>query len=30
MNMGQMIQDVKLALNGKVPVKFFGKPAGGS
>ena len=28
MNMGQMIQDVKLAVNGKVPVKFFGRPGG--
>jgi len=27
-NMGQMVRDVKLAVNGKVPVEFFGKPAG--
>ena len=27
-NMGQMIEDVKLAVNGKVPVKFFGKQGG--
>ena len=27
-NMGQMVRDVKLAVNGKVPVKFFGKPVG--
>lgn len=25
MNMGQMVRDVKLAVNGKVPVEFFGK-----
>ena len=23
MNMGQMLRDVKLAVNGKVPVEFF-------
>ena len=28
LNMGQMIQDVKIALNGSVPVKFFGKTGG--
>lgn len=28
MNMGQMVKDVKLAVNGKVPVKFFGKAVG--
>jgi len=28
MNMGQMIRDVKLAVNGKVPVEFLGKPTG--
>lgn len=28
MNMGQMLRDVKLAVNGKVPVKFFGKAVG--
>lgn len=28
MNMGQMIKDVKLAVNGKVPVEFLGKPVG--
>ncbi|MFA7658065.1 MAG: 3-methyl-2-oxobutanoate dehydrogenase subunit VorB [Candidatus Gastranaerophilaceae bacterium] len=28
MNMGQMLRDVKLAVNGKVPVEFFGKPVG--
>ncbi len=28
MNMGQMLKDVKLAVNGKVPVEFLGKPAG--
>lgn len=26
---GQMIEDVKLAVNGKVPVSFLGKPGGG-
>lgn len=26
MNFGQMIEDVKLAVNGKVPVEFFGQP----
>lgn len=28
MNMGQMVRDVKLAVNGKVPVEFFGKAVG--
>jgi 2-oxoglutarate ferredoxin oxidoreductase subunit alpha len=28
MNMGQMVRDVKLAVNGKVPVEFLGKPTG--
>jgi 2-oxoglutarate/2-oxoacid ferredoxin oxidoreductase subunit alpha len=28
MNMGQMVQDVKLAVNGQVPVEFFGKSVG--
>ena len=27
-NMGQMLKDVKLAVNGVVPVEFFGKPVG--
>lgn len=28
MSMGQMIEDVKLALNGKVPVDLYGRPGG--
>lgn len=28
MNMGQMVRDVRLAVNGKVPVEFFGKSVG--
>jgi len=28
MNMGQMLRDVKLAVNGKVPVEFYGKAVG--
>lgn len=28
MNMGQMIEDVRLALNGKAPVSFFGRTGG--
>ena len=28
MNMGQMHKDVKLAVNGAVPVEFFNKPVG--
>lgn len=28
LNMGQMLQDVKIAVNGNVPVKFYGRPAG--
>lgn len=27
-NMGQMLRDVKLAVNGTIPVEFFGKPVG--
>lgn len=27
-NMGQMLKDVKLAVNGKVPVAFFNRPVG--
>ena len=27
-NMGQMLKDVKLAVNGKVPVEFFNRPVG--
>ncbi len=29
MNLGQMLEDVKLAVNGKVPVEFYGRPGGG-
>lgn len=28
MNKGQMLKDIKLAVNGKVPVEFFGKAVG--
>lgn len=28
LNLGQMVEDVKLAVNGKVPVNFFGKVGG--
>ena len=28
MSMGQMVEDVKLAVNGKVPVHFFGRTGG--
>ena len=28
MNMGQMLQDVKLAVNGKTPVEFYGRAGG--
>ncbi len=28
LNMGQMLQDVKIAVNGKTPIKFFGKTGG--
>jgi 2-oxoglutarate ferredoxin oxidoreductase subunit alpha len=28
MNMGQMVEDVRLAVEGKVPVDFFGRPGG--
>jgi len=29
MNTGQMVEDVKLAIAGKVPVLFYGRPGGG-
>ncbi|MEW6556472.1 MAG: 3-methyl-2-oxobutanoate dehydrogenase subunit VorB [Elusimicrobiota bacterium] len=29
MNMGQMVEDVKLAVNGICPVEFIGRPGGG-
>jgi 2-oxoglutarate/2-oxoacid ferredoxin oxidoreductase subunit alpha len=29
MNMGQMVEDVKLAVCGKKPVEFYGRPGGG-
>jgi 2-oxoglutarate ferredoxin oxidoreductase subunit alpha len=29
MNAGQMVEDVKLALNGKAPVDFYGRMGGG-
>ncbi len=28
MNMGQMVEDVRLAVEGRVPVRFFGRPGG--
>ncbi|MDI6641415.1 MAG: 3-methyl-2-oxobutanoate dehydrogenase subunit VorB [Elusimicrobiota bacterium] len=28
LNLGQMIEDVKLSVNGKVPVEFLGRPGG--
>lgn len=28
LNMGQMLRDVRLAINGKIPVEFLGKPVG--
>ena len=28
MNQGQMLKDVKVAVNGEVPVEFYGKPCG--
>jgi 2-oxoglutarate ferredoxin oxidoreductase subunit alpha len=28
MNAGQMIEDVKLSVNGKVPVEFYGRMGG--
>jgi len=28
LNLGQMVQDVKIAVNGKVPVDFMGKVGG--
>jgi 2-oxoglutarate ferredoxin oxidoreductase subunit alpha len=30
MNMGQMVEDVRLAVNGKCPVEFLGHPGGGA
>ncbi len=27
-NMGQMVRDIKLAVNGRIPVEFYGKPVG--
>ena len=29
MNLGQMVEDVKLAVAGKAPVLFYGRPGGG-
>lgn len=29
MSMGQMVEDVKLAISGKAPVLFYGRPGGG-
>ncbi|MFH1368100.1 MAG: 3-methyl-2-oxobutanoate dehydrogenase subunit VorB [Elusimicrobiota bacterium] len=29
MNCGQMVEDIRLAANGRCPVEFFGKPGGG-
>ena len=28
MNMGQMVDDVRLAVNGRAPVEFFGRTGG--
>jgi len=28
MNLGQMVEDVRLAVNGRVPVSFYGRPGG--
>lgn len=28
LNSGQMVEDVRLAVNGKVPVKFYGRMGG--
>ena len=28
MNMGQMVEDVRLAVNGKCRVDFYGRPGG--
>jgi 2-oxoglutarate ferredoxin oxidoreductase subunit alpha len=28
MNMGQMLNDVQLAVRGRVPVEFYGRPGG--
>jgi len=29
MSYGQMLEDVRLAVNGRCPVKFFGRAGGG-
>jgi 2-oxoglutarate ferredoxin oxidoreductase subunit alpha len=29
MNLGQMVEDVRLAVNGRRPVEFYGRPGGG-
>ena len=29
MNLGQMVEDVRLAVNGNCPVEFLGRPGGG-
>ena len=29
MSLGQMVEDVRLAVNGKAPVSFYGRPGGG-
>ncbi|HDK17397.1 MAG TPA: 3-methyl-2-oxobutanoate dehydrogenase subunit beta, partial [Nitrospirae bacterium] len=29
MNMGQMVEDVRLAVNGRTQVDFYGRPGGG-
>lgn len=29
MNLGQMVEDVRLAVSGKCPVEFYGRPGGG-
>jgi 2-oxoglutarate ferredoxin oxidoreductase subunit alpha len=28
MNMGQMLQDVQLAVKGRTPIEFYGRPGG--
>jgi 2-oxoglutarate ferredoxin oxidoreductase subunit alpha len=28
MNLGQMVEDVRLAVNGRIPVSFYGRPGG--
>jgi 2-oxoglutarate ferredoxin oxidoreductase subunit alpha len=28
MNLGQMVEDVRLAVNGRAPVAFYGRPGG--